>query len=138
MFWFALMHVFSTVIDWLRIGRLSGQEKDLEILLLRQQLSLVERQLNKPLRVSRIERLTLAVTASKLKSVTNRTIAQLSDTLRVFQPDTVIGWHRELVKQKWIQYQKRGRPRTENDIERLVVRLARENKDWGMVRLKAS
>lgn len=73
MFWFALMHIFSTLIDWLRIGRLSEQEKDLEILLLRQQLALMERQLNKPLRVSRIERLTLAVAATKLKSLTNRT-----------------------------------------------------------------
>ncbi len=131
MFWFALMHSFSTLIDWLRIGRLSEQEKDLEILLLRQQLALVERKLNKPLRVSRIERLTLAVAATKLKSVTNRTIAQLSDTLRIFKPDTVIGWHRKLVKRKWTNHQKRGRPRTAKEIERLVVHLALENKDWG-------
>ena len=101
MFWFSIMHVCSTLIDWLRIGQLSEQEKDLEILLLRQQLALVERKLTKPLRVSRIERLTLAVAASKLKSITNRSIVQLGDTLRVFKPDTVIGWHRALVKRKW-------------------------------------
>ena len=89
MFWLALMHIISTLIDWLRIGRLSEQEKDLEILVLRQQLSLVERKLNKPLRISRIERLTLAVAATKLKSVTNRTLIQLNDVLRVFKPDTV-------------------------------------------------
>ena len=131
MFWFALMHIFSTLMDWLQIGGLSEQEKDLEILLLRQQLALVERNLNKPVRVSRIERLTFAVAATKLKSVTHRTIAQLSDTLRLFKPDTVIGWHRKLVRRKWTQLQKRGRPRTAKEIERLVIHLALENKDWG-------
>jgi len=39
MFWFGIMHVCSTLIDWLRIGHLSEQEKDLEILVLRQQLA---------------------------------------------------------------------------------------------------
>lgn len=133
MFWFGIMRVYSILMDWLRIGQLSDQEKDLEILLLRQQLALVERKLNKPLRVSRIERLTLAVTATKLKSVTNRTIAQLDEIIRIFKPETVIGWHRALVKRKWT-YQhksKRGRPRTDKKIERLVIRLALENKDWG-------
>ena len=33
MFWFILMHIFSVLIDLVRIGRLSDQEKDLEILL---------------------------------------------------------------------------------------------------------
>jgi len=99
---------------------------------LRQQLTIVENKLNQLLRVSRIERLTLAVTATKWKAITHQTIGQLSDSLRIFKPDTVIGWHRELVKRKWTyQQNKRGRPRTKKEIERLVVRLARENKDWG-------
>lgn len=133
MFWFGIMHVCSTLIDWLRIGYLSEQEKDLEILILRQQLALVERKLNKPLRVSRIERLMLAVTATKLKAVTNRTIAQLGEVIRVFKPDTVIGWHRAAAKRKWTYQQKpkRGRPRTAKSIERLVIRMALENRDWG-------
>ncbi len=36
MVWFVIGHLFSTVLEWLRIGRLSEREKDLEILLLRQ------------------------------------------------------------------------------------------------------
>jgi putative transposase len=65
--------------------------------------------------------------------VTNRTIAQLDDIIRIFKPETIIGWHRALVKRKWT-YQhksKRGRPRTDKKIERLIIRLALENKDWG-------
>lgn len=133
MFWFGIMHVCSFLLDWLRVGQLSDQEKDLEILLLRQQLALAERKLNKPLRVSRIERLTQAVAVTKLKLVTNQTILQLDEIIRVFKPEMVIGWHRALVKRKWT-YQhksKQGRPRADKAIERLIVRLARENRDWG-------
>jgi hypothetical protein len=36
MFWFGVMHVCSILMDWLRIGQLSEQEKDLELPLLRQ------------------------------------------------------------------------------------------------------
>ena len=133
MFWFGILHVCSTLMDWLRIGHLSEQEKDLEILILRQQLALVERKQDEPLRVSRIERLTLAIAATKLRSVTHRTIAQLGEVIRVFKPATVIGWHRAAAKRKWT-YQResrRGRPRTARNIERLVIRMALENRDWG-------
>jgi hypothetical protein len=34
MIWFVVMHLFSTLLDWVKIGRLTAQEKDLEILLL--------------------------------------------------------------------------------------------------------
>lgn len=37
--WWAVMQVVSTLIEWIRIGRLSEQEKDLEILVWRKQLA---------------------------------------------------------------------------------------------------
>lgn len=93
MFWFGVMHLCSTLLDWLRIGRLSEQEKDLEILLLRQQLAIVDRKLSKPLRISRVERIMLAVTAVKWKAVANRTVVQMGEVIRMFKPETVIEWH---------------------------------------------
>ena len=54
MAWFVVMHLFSTLLEWVRIGRLSEREKDLEILVLRQQLAILDRKVNGPLRVSRI------------------------------------------------------------------------------------
>jgi putative transposase len=94
---------------------------------------MMEQQLDKPVRLSRAERLTLAVISAKLKAATGRSLKQSRDVFRIVQPETVLRWHRELVRRKWTQqYQHTGgRPRTQREIERLVVRLARENTDWG-------
>src|SRR5262245_33904818 len=48
-------------------------------------------------------------------------------------PDTLLAWHRRLIAEKYDGSAKRGpgRPRTANEVENLVVRLARENRDWG-------
>jgi transposase InsO family protein len=131
--WFILAHIFSTMLMFMRIGRLSEQEKDLEILLLRHQLSILERKCNKQVRPSRAEKLTLAVLAKMLKQTTNRTARQLRGIIRIFQPETVLRWHRELVRRKWtFAYKhKGGRPQLCKEIERLIVRLAKENPRWG-------
>ena len=31
MVWFVVMHLFSTLVDWVKMGRLADQAKDLEI-----------------------------------------------------------------------------------------------------------
>ena len=108
MIWFVVMHLFSTLLDLVRIGRLSEQEKDLKILLLCQQLGIAERKLHKPVRASRAERLTMAVLTAKLRSTGQHTIEQLRQIIRIFQPETVLGWHRQLVKRKWT-YNPEGR-----------------------------
>lgn len=61
MFWFIIAQIVSTLLEWIRIGRLSDQEKDLEILILRHQLDILERKHKKPIRPTRVEKLTLAV-----------------------------------------------------------------------------
>ena len=131
--WSVVMQVFSTLLELIRIGRLSDQEMDLEILVLRRQLVMVERQLDKPVRLSRAERLTLAVISAKLKAASGRSLKQLRAVIRIVQPETMLRWHRELVRRKWTQSLKNmgGRPRAQRDIERLVIRCARVNADWG-------
>jgi hypothetical protein len=83
-------------------------------LLLRKQLAMIDQQLDKPVRLSRAERLTLAVVSAKLKAVTGRSINQLRDVIRIVQSETVFRWHRELVRRKWTYQQQPsgGRPRT--------------------------
>jgi len=130
--WFLLAQCFSTLLELILLRYQTDRAKDLQILLLRRQLALLERKLNKPLRVSRSEKFTLALLASNLKRTPGQNIQQLSDILRIFRPETVLKWHRELVRRKWT-YRHRaraGRPRTGAELERLVLQLAQEN-DWG-------
>src|SRR4051794_26242853 len=98
MVWLLVMHLFATWLDYLWLGRHSDQEKDLQILLLRHQLAIAARKLKQPVRVSRAEKLTLVVLAVRLRAVTGRPIKQLDDVIRLFQPETVFKWHRELVR----------------------------------------
>ena len=127
MIWFMVMQVVSTLLEWVNLGRRTDEEKDLEILVLRRQLAILERKQDKPLRISRAEKLTLAILASQLKSVTNRSTNQLREVMRIFQPETFFKWHRELVRRKWTYRRKQqgGRPRKSEELERLVVRLGR-------------
>jgi putative transposase len=98
MVWAVVRQVFSTLLELIQIGRLSDQEKDLEILVLRKQLAMMEHQLDKPVRLSRAERLTLAVIGTKLKAVSGRSFKQLRDVIRIVQPETVLRWH---VRPEW-------------------------------------
>jgi hypothetical protein len=61
MAWFIVMQIFSTLLECVWLGRKSARERDLEILLLRRQLAIMERGRNKPARVSRADKLTVAV-----------------------------------------------------------------------------
>jgi hypothetical protein len=91
--WFILKYIFSTFLAVLHIGRLSNQEKDLEILILRQQLSILQRKLSHPIKPNRVEKMTLAVLTTKIKRISHLSSNQLRDVIRIFQPETVLRWH---------------------------------------------
>jgi putative transposase len=131
--WFVLCYLFSTLLSLVSIGRLSQQEKDLEILLLRHQLAILERKRDKPVKPNRAEKLTLAVLTARLRLVTRRPASALRDVIRIVQPETVLKWHRELVRRKWLQKRKPkgGRPRLSQELEDLIVQMAKENARWG-------
>jgi hypothetical protein len=62
---------------------------------LRRQLAIVQRKLDKPVRVSRAEKFTLALLAVNLRPITGQTVKQLGEVIRIFQPDTLLRWHRD-------------------------------------------
>src|ERR1700736_3992669 len=84
------------------------------------------------LRLSDAERSTLAEIAKRLGR------KALKDIARVAKPDTLLGWYRRLVAQKFDASRYRaypGRPRVSAEVEALVVRFARENRGWGYDRI---
>jgi hypothetical protein len=65
----------------------------------------------------------------------------LQDVATIVTPDTILHWHRELVAAKWDYSSRRkklGRPPVSDEIVGLVVRMARENPNWGYDRIKGS
>jgi hypothetical protein len=56
-----LAHIFTTLLELIRISRLADHDKDLEILVLRYQLGSAQRKLNRTIKPTKSEKLTLAI-----------------------------------------------------------------------------
>jgi putative transposase len=80
------------------------------------------------------QRRRLAVRAKKLGW------RMLHEVTTIVTPATLLGWHRRLIAKKYDGSKKRGpgRPRTRDEIQRLVVRMATENRDWGYRRIEGA
>lgn len=125
----AVAHVFA-MLGPLPMG---DRDEDAEILALRHQLMVLERQLGKErVRFTPGDRAILAALPHRLPR----------DVLRrlrlVVRPDTVLRWHRSLVARRHAaasRPRRPGRPRTVRSVRILVLRLARENPSWGYRRV---
>jgi hypothetical protein len=75
--------------------------------------------------------------AAKAKGLGRKLLAEVAT---VVTPETLLAWHRKLIAQKYDGSGRRGpgRPRTAQDLEALVVRLAEENRDWGYRRIQGA
>jgi hypothetical protein len=52
-------------------------------------------------------------------------------------PQTLLRWHRELVRRKWtFRHHHPGRPRIDPEVLELVLLLGRENPRWGCIRIQ--
>src|SRR5919109_214963 len=84
------------------------------------------------LHLSDAERITLAEIGKKLGK------QALAEVAKAAKPDTILGWHRKLVAQKFDGSDQRkalGRPRVSKEVEDLVVQMAKENRSWGYDRI---
>src|SRR5690349_14525322 len=109
----------------LRLLPASDRAKDAEILALRHQIMILQRQLNgERIRFTRADRALLAALLHGLPR------ALLSQIRLLVRPDTILRWHRDLIALRHAHISRRkrvGRPRTVRSVRALVLRLAREN-----------
>jgi transposase len=117
------------LLELLVLRRRSEREKEIEIVLLRHQLRVLERQVARP-QLTQADRVLLAAFG--------RTLPRQAWKRSLFvTPATLLRWHRELVARRWTYPRRRpGRPRIAAEIRELVVRLARENPGWGYRRIQ--
>jgi hypothetical protein len=75
--------------------------------------------------------------AAKAKGLGRKLLVELGT---IVTPETLLAWHRRLIAQKYDCSKKRGpgRPRKSAEIERLVVRMAKENRTWGYRRIQGA
>jgi transposase len=123
-------------MDWVRILAYITGTVDQEMLLRNEYLAaenrILKAQLKTPLRLTDAERMTLAEIAHRLGR------KALEDVANVVKPDTLLGWYRRLIARKFDGSKSRrypGRPRIDDEIEQWVVRMAKENSDWGYDRI---
>src|SRR5215831_14502375 len=75
--------------------------------------------------------------AIKAKALGRKVLAEVAS---IVAPETLLAWHRKLIAQKYdgAAHRSSGRPRTADEIEALVVRMAEENGDWGYRRIEGA
>src|SRR4029450_8285341 len=121
--------VLRRVLAWLVWS--DEHAKDLEIVVLRHQLQVLRRQAGRP-RIRSSGPPPPAAAARPLPRETWRTF--------LVTPQTMLRWHRELVRRKWSRGAGRrpGRPSLAEATRALILRLARENPRWGYQRIQGS
>jgi hypothetical protein len=117
----------------LRLLPMTDRDKDIEILVLRHQIALLQRQLGDTrVRFSPADR---ALLAALLHRLPHQTLHRLRLLVR---PNTILRWHRDLLRRRHAtasRPKRPARPRTTRSIRILVLRLAKENPSWGYRRI---
>jgi putative transposase len=123
----------TNVFAVLRLLPGSDRDKDAEILALRHQLAVLQRQIDgQRVRFDTADRAWLAALLHRLPRPRLRGLRLL------VRPDTVLRWHRDLLARRHAHVsrpRRQGRPPTIRSIRVLVLRLARENPSWGYRRV---
>jgi transposase len=112
-----------------RPARPMRRAKDAEILILRHQVAVLQRQVKAP-RLSWADRAVMAALAWLVPR------SQLGQLRLIVSPRTLLGWHARLVRRHWTCPRRApGRPGTAKPVRALVQEMARDNPRWGYRRI---
>jgi putative transposase len=126
---FMLWLIIRLITRLLVLPNADDGAKDLEILVLRHQLRVLRRKTGRPKFTAR-DQVLLAAASRMLPR--QRWASSLLVT-----PQTLLRWHRTLVRRKWTYGKERtpGRPPIDPQTAALILRMARDNARWGCVRI---
>ncbi len=101
---------------------------ELEVVVLRQQVSILRRHSKHP-RITDRDRAFLTAAA--------RRMSRPSWSILIVTPQPILRWHQRLAARRWANYSKRrrGRPGLDPDTKELIVRMGKENPRWGYRRI---
>ena len=115
--------MFSKLLSWIVLRTRSDTTKEIEILVLRHQLAVLQRRTPRP-RMTWTDRALIAA-LTRLLPVRRRLGLLVT-------PTTILRWHRQLIARRWTtQPAQPGRPAIPAGLRALVIRLATENSTWG-------
>jgi hypothetical protein len=122
-----VLRFFPALLAWFRS---SQARREAEILYLRQRLIILRRSAPARPRLKAVDRLIFVCLY--------RLFPSLIDASIVFQPETLLRWHRRGFRLFWRWKSQRvvGRPALPADIRSLVRRISRENPLWGAPRIE--
>jgi putative transposase len=124
--------LITRVASWLRLSRRKEAWQTAEILILRHQLATLQRRQPRRPNLNWADRALLATLLGVIPKARRQGLRLL------VTPDTILRWHRDIVRRCWTARSMRGktgRPATRRNIKALVLRLARENPEWGYRRI---
>ena len=110
----------------LLMGRTSAI-KDVELLVLRHEVAVLRRTNPRP-HLDWADQAVFAALIQRLPHALRRH--------RLVTPDTILRWHRRLVRRRWTYPNRPGRPPIDAGLAALVVRMATENPNWGYQRIQ--
>jgi putative transposase len=123
--------LYAILRRWVRVlgGRSNERGLEIENAVLRHQLAVLRRGVNRP-RLRRLDRVFMAA-ASRL-------LPRERWSSFLVTPQTLLQWHRELMRRKWTHGNRSvpGRPSVDPELRDLVIRMGRENPRWGTLRIQ--
>jgi putative transposase len=122
-----IYQMFTKLLGWIVLHTRSDTTKDIEILVLRHQLAVLQRRTPRPQMTWTDRALIAALT--RLLPVRRRLGLLVT-------PATILRWHRQLITRRWTtQPVRAGRPAIAAGLRALIVCLATENPTWGYRRI---
>ncbi len=116
------------VLGLFRSDERAAADSELQIAVLRHQVAVLRRQVKRPI---------YRASDKAFLAAASRMLRREVWSAFLVQPETLLRWHRQLVRRKWTRpHRPPGRPALDPEVWGLILRLGRENPRWGYMRIR--